>query len=451
MYVYRAAALLAALLTLPRLMAQETPAPPIAEPSPPPAPPVSPAQGEKRLETIIDNGFDVSFMDLNIFIRLGIAVAIIIMQGLIIKFSGYLFEKLKAKATLYGNKYLKPLTVKKYRILETRQILNMAYFLIRILKYVVIAFQLYLALPLIFGLFNPTKNLASTLLGYILDPLQNTGIALIKYIPNLITIIIIVVMARYAIRSIRFFSDQIERGKLVIPGFYPDWARPTFNILRFLLYAFTVIVIYPYLPGSDSAVFQGVSVFVGIIFSLGSSSAIGNLVAGVVITYMRPFKIGDRIKINDIIGYVVEKSATVTRIRTTKNEYVTFPNQTILTSSIINFNYSSGEKEDGLIIYAEVTMGYAIPWRKVHEILIAAASKTTYIRESPSPFVLQTALDDFYCRYQINAYTKEIDKILSIYSELYQNIQDEFAAANIGLTAPHYYAVSLPPQVSGNP
>jgi small-conductance mechanosensitive channel len=438
---------LAALLALPRLGAQENSETPVSEPLPPapPDPLEAPVREEKHLETILEKGFDLDFMDFNIFVRIGIAVAIVIMQGLIIRFSGHLFEKLKGKVTQYGNKCLKPLTIKKYRILETRQILNMAYFLIRILRYVVIAFQIYLALPLIFGLFEPTKNLASTLLGYILDPLQNTAVSLVKYIPNLITIIVIVVMARYAIRSIRFFSDQIERGKLVIPGFYPDWARPTFNILRFLLYAFTVIVIYPYLPGSDSAVFQGVSVFVGIIFSLGSSSAIGNLVAGVVITYMRPFKIGDRIKINDIIGYVVEKSATVTRLRTTKNEYVTFPNQTILTSSIINFNYSSGEKEDGLIIYAEVTMGYAIPWRTVHEILIAAAKKTTYILESPKPFVLQTALDDFYCRYEINAYTKEIGKILAIYSDLYQNIQDEFAAANIGLTAPHYYEVSLPP------
>ncbi|MDR2484065.1 MAG: mechanosensitive ion channel family protein [Treponema sp.] len=401
----------------------------------------------EKIETkLMNNWLNLNLLNVNIFIRLGIAGGIVIIQVLLICLAGFLFQKLQDKITLYGKKYLKALTIKNYRLLETQQILNAFYFILRILKYLVIAFQLYLTLPLIFSLFKPTVNLATTLFGYILNPLMDTGLAIINYIPNLITIVVIVLIAQYAIRSLKFFTEQIERKKLVVTGFYSDWARPTFNILRVFLYAFMVIVVYPYLPGSDSAVFQGVSVFVGIIFSLGSSSAIGNLVAGVVITYMRPFKIGDRIKINNIIGYVVEKSAIVTRLRTTKNEYVTFPNQTVLTSSIINYNFSSGEKEDGLILYADVTVGYGIPWRQVHELLTAAALKTAHVREIPKPFVLQTALDDYYCRYQINAYTKEIGKILAIYSELYQNIQDEFTAANIDLTSPHYEIHLPPPQ-----
>jgi small-conductance mechanosensitive channel len=220
--------------------------------------------------------------------------------------------------------------------------------------------------------------------------------------------------------------------------------------MRVLIYAFTIIVIYPYLPGSDSAVFQGVSVFVGIVLSLSSSSAIGNLIAGLVITYMRPFQIGDRIRIGDVVGFVVEKSAIVTRIRTVKNEYVTFPNRTVLNSSIINYNYSSREKEDGLILSIDITMGYTVPWRKVHELLISAASNTPYTQKKPQPFVLQTALDDFYCRYQINVYTKEIGKILAIYSNLYQNIQDVFTEAGIDLNCPHY-EISMHPDALPKP
>jgi small-conductance mechanosensitive channel len=383
-------------------------------------------------------------MHMNLFMRLGIAAAIIIVQALLIRLVWYLFKKLQNKLALYGQTHFKPLTIKQYRLLDTSQILNIAFFLLRIVQFVAIIVQLYLTLPLVFSLFEPTKHLASTLFGYILNPLRSTFWTIISYVPNLITIIIIIVIARYTLRGIQFFTIQIEKGKLVIPGFYPDWAEPTFNILRVLLYAFTIIVIYPNLPNSDSAVFQGVSVFVGIIFSLGSSSIIGNLVAGIVITYMRPFTIGDRIKLNDVTGFVVEKSATVTRLRTHKNEFVTFPNMMLLTSSITNYNFSASEKEDGLILHADVTMGYAVPWPKVHEILLTAAAKTEYVLKKPKPFVLQTALNDYYANYEINIYVKAVDKVPRIYSHLYENLQDGFRAAHIDMTAPRYY-IRLPP------
>jgi small-conductance mechanosensitive channel len=289
-----------------------------------------------------------------------------------------------------------------------------------------------------------TKDLASTLFGYILTPLKNIFFGTIGYIPNLITIIVILFVTRYVIRGLKFFSVQIQKGKLVIPGFYVDWAEPTFNILRVLIYAFTVAIIYPYLPGSDSRIFQGVSVFVGIIFSLGSSSAIGNLVAGLVITYMRPFKIGDRIQIQTNIGFVVEKTLMVVRIKTHKNEYITFPNMMILSSSIINFNTSSDEDEEGLVLHADITFGYSTPWQTVHKVLIGAALATTHVQKTPKPFVLQTALDDFYACYQINLYTKKVDKVPAIYSELYENIQNGFREEGLDMTAAHF-RINLPP------
>jgi small-conductance mechanosensitive channel len=209
-----------------------------------------------------------------------------------------------------------------------------------------------------------------------------------------------------------------------------------------------VAIVYPYLPGAESNAFQGVSVFVGIIISLGSSTAIGNMVAGMVITYMRPFKIGDRKQLNDTVGFVVEKSAIVTRIVTHKNEYVTFPNLMVLSSKIVNYHTSSTENEEGLILHADVTMGYAVPWPQVHEILLAAARKTALTEENPGPYVLQTALDDFYARYQINVYTKAVEKVPVIYSELYQNLHDGFKEAGISLTAPAYQ-IRLPPEAGG--
>jgi small-conductance mechanosensitive channel len=380
----------------------------------------------------------------NLLIRLGIAAAIVVAQVLLIRLIWHLFKKLQTKLNEYGQNHFKPLVIKEYRILETAQMMNLAAFLLRLSQYVAIIIQLYLTLPLVFSLFEPTKHLASTLFGYILNPLQTTALSIIDYIPNLITIVIIIVISRYALRTIKFFTTQIESGKLVIPGFYADWATPSFNILRVLLYAFTIIVIYPNLPHSESPVFQGVSMFVGLVFSLGSSSIIGNLVAGIVITYMRPFTIGDRIKLNDVTGFVVEKSATVTRLRTHKNEFVTFPNMMLLTSSITNYNFSTVEKEDGLILHADVTMGYAIPWQQVHEILLTAAANTPNVLKKPKPYVLQTALWDYYAHYEINVFVKAVDKVPRIYSDLYENLQNGFKAANIDLTAPSYQ-VFIPP------
>ncbi|MDR2435054.1 MAG: mechanosensitive ion channel, partial [Treponema sp.] len=327
--------------------------------------------------------------------KIGISLAIITGQALLIWLIwAILFKKISIKVLVWGKRRIKPLTIKKLKLLSTQQILNVIQFFLKILKYIITIFQLFITLPMIFSLFPATQRLASTLFDYILNPLKKIFFGAISYVPNLITVVIILWVTRYILRALKFFTNQIERERLVINGFYADWARPTFNILRVLVYAFTIVMIYPYLPGSGSPIFQGVSVFIGVIFSLGSSSAIGNLIAGLVITYMRSFKIGDRIQIQNNVGFVVEKTLMVVRIKTHKNEYVTYPNTMILSSGIINYNTSSDEDEEGLIIYADVTMNYAVPWTQVHQILIDAALKTTSILETPKPFVLQTALDD---------------------------------------------------------
>ena len=369
-------------------------------------------------------------------VRLGITAGIIAGQALLIWLVWFLFKKLITKIKAGAGKKIKPLVIRNFKILSSMQIIEVILFSLRILKYLLTAFQLFITVPIVFSLFPATEELASTIFGYVLSPLKSILLSMVRFIPNIITIIIILLVAKYAVRGLKFLATQIDKGKMKIPGFYADWAWPTFNILRVLLYAFTVAVIYPYLPGSESRVFQGVSVFVGIIFSLGSSSAIGNLIAGLVITYMRTFKIGDRIKIKDFTGFVVEKSPFVIRLRNIKNENITFPNLTVLNSEIINYN-TSGE-EEGLILHVDITMGYDVPWRELYDALIRAAVKTPHIEESPKPFVQQTGFDDFCAKYELNVYTKEIERVVLIYSLLYQNIQDEFKNAGIDLFVPHY-------------
>jgi small-conductance mechanosensitive channel len=272
----------------------------------------------------------------------------------------------------------------------------------------------------------------------VISPAKAVVQGVVGYLPNLFTVIVIYFFTRYAIKGVKYLANEVEAGNLPITGFYSDWARPTYNIIKFLLYAFMLIVVFPYLPGSGSPAFQGVSVFLGILFSLGSSSAIGNMVAGLVITYMRPFKIGDRVKIGEITGDVIEKTMLVTRIRTIKNEEITVPNASVLSSHTIN--YTAGAEKTGIIIHSTVTIGYDVPWKNTHRALIDAALRTDLILNEPHPFVLQTSLEDFYVAYQINAYTRHPSSQAKIYSDLHQNIQDSFKEAGIEIMSPHYRA-----------
>ena len=379
---------------------------------------------------------------LDFIARLGITLAIIVGQTLLIWLIWAKFFRFFSNAVAKSCKgKIKPFRIHKLKLLSSEQVINIIRLGLNVLKYLVTALLLYITLPIVFSMFSATRHIAVRLVGYVLNPLHDIFLNAIEYTPNLITIAIIVTVVRYVLRGLKFFAVQIENGKLVLPNFYADWARPTYKILQVLLWAFTLAIAYPYLPGSDSRVFQGVSVFVGIIFSLGSSSAIGNLVAGLVITYMRPFKIGDRIQINDTIGFVVEKHMMVIRIRTHKNEYVTFPNTLILNSSVINYNTSSIESAEGLILHTEVSFAYTVPWQTIHDVLINAALATDHVQKKPMPFVLQTGFDDFYARYQINCYTKEIDKVPRIYTQLNENIQSAFREAGIDMTSAHQYQI----------
>ncbi len=377
---------------------------------------------------------------LNISLRI---LAILLILGgiyVVIRLVNRLFKNINEKIKNLKDSALKGIQFRGYQFLDSERELQVILFLTNIVRLLVIALALYIALPLLFSVFPWTRGIAETLISWITTPLKSVFGGLINYLPNLFSIIVIATVTHYVVKFLKFIAGEIESGVLTLPGFYPDWAKPTLNIVKFLVYAFSFIIIFKYLPGSDSPIFQGVSVFVGVLFSLGSSSAIANAVAGLVITYMRPFKVGDRIKIGDITGDVMEKSLLVTRIRTIKNENITIPNSTILAGSTIN--YTSSANESGLILHSGVTIGYDVPWKQVHELLIKAATATNGIMQDDNhkPFVLQTSLDDFYVAYQINAFTDQSHRMAVIYSELHQNIQDKFNEGGVEILSPHYRA-----------
>jgi small-conductance mechanosensitive channel len=377
----------------------------------------------------------------SILLQAGLTILELLIIYLLIRYINKLFVFTRRWLINARGKILKGIKFRGYEFLDTERELKVALFLNNILRWLVIVFVLYLALPILFSIFPWTRGWAEKLFGYVLDPLTHVLSSIFNYIPNLFTIGVIYLVTKYVVQFIEFMAGEIEKGSLVISGFYPDWAKPTFGIVKVLMYAFMFIVIFPYLPGSDSPVFQGVSVFLGVLFSLGSSTAISNMVAGLVITYMRPFKIGDRIKIGEVTGLVLEKSTLVTRIRTIKNEDITIPNATILSGHTVN--YTTSAKELGLILHTTVTIGYDVPWPKVHDLLIRSAQDAQGILndEQKKPFVLQTSLDDFYVAYQLNAYTDQPEIMALIYSNLHQQIQDKFAEAGVEIMSPHFGAI----------
>lgn len=360
-------------------------------------------------------------------------------QYFLFRLTKWLYRKVRVRIIKLKDTKLKPVQIQNYELLDTGKQVQVILFLANIARWIVMGLQLLISIPLLFSIFPHTKSFAFKILSYAWNPIKAIGLDVVHYIPNLFTITIICVAVHYLIKLIRYLATEVQAERLKLGSFYADWAMPTYHIVRFLLYAFMIAMIYPYLPGAKSGVFQGISVFVGLIVSLGSSTVIGNIIAGMVITYMRSFKVGDRIKLNDTTGNVIEKTPLVIRVRTPKNEIVTIPNSFMMSSQTVN--YSNSARVYGLIIHSEVTIGYDAPWRKVHELLIDAALNTPGVQEAPPPFVLQTSLSDFYPVYQVNAYINDVDKTALIYSNLHQNIQDRFNDAGIEILSPHYNSI----------
>jgi small-conductance mechanosensitive channel len=294
--------------------------------------------------------------------------------------------------------------------------------------------EAYLTVTLRF--FSSTREISLTVTKWVFSQVELLAKSAVDYLPNLLVVAVIAVVTNYVVRLIRLIFHQVRKGDLKIRGFYPDWAEPTDKLVRMLVLVLALIVAFPYLPGAKSPAFQGITIFVGVLLSLGSSSAVANAIAGVILTYMRSFLVGDWVQIGDTMGEVVERTLLVTRVITPKAEVITIPNSTVMNGAVKN--YSTEAKKTGVIFYTKVTIGYDAPWRTVHQLLISAALATEHVLQQPAPFVLQRGLDDFYVTYELNAYTDTPPKVLNIYSELHQNIQDRFNEAGIEICSPHF-------------
>lgn len=307
------------------------------------------------------------------------------------------------------------------------------------LRWVLILGLLQVYLTVTLGFYSSTHEISLTATRWVFSQLASLAKSGLDYLPNLAIIAVIVLVTSYLIRLIRQIFSHISKGNLKITGFYPDWAEPTDKLIRALILVLALIVAFPYLPGAKSPAFRGISIFVGVLLSLGSSSAVANAIAGVILTYMRSFLAGDWVQIGDNMGEVVERTLLVTRILTPKAEVITIPNSTVMSGAVKN--YSTEANKSGVIFYTSVSISFEVPWRTVHQLLISAASATGHVLRHPAPFVLQRSLDDFYVTYELNAYTNIPRKVLNIYSDLHQNIQEKFNEAGVEICSPHFSAL----------
>jgi len=297
---------------------------------------------------------------------------------------------------------------------------------------------LYLWLEFVLGQFPWTRWISDDLLTFVTDPLVRIGTSIVDYLPSLLFLIVLGLITRYGLRLIKLYFAAVERGRASLPNFDTAWSLPTYKLIRILVIGIALVMAYPYLPGSGSEALRGISVFAGLLLSLGASAAVGNVIAGYFNIFGRVIRVGDVIQVGDVTGAVTQIRLLTTRVRTIKNEEVTIPNSMIVSSHLVN--YSALAETQGLILHTEVGIGYEVPWRQVHAMLEEAARRTPSVSTEPAPFILQRLLGDFAVVYQLNVYTSTAQGMAGTYSLLHQHILDVFNEHGVQIMTPAYRA-----------
>ncbi len=370
----------------------------------------------------------------SILVGFGLALLAIVLLYLLLKIMSVAFRR--ARGWLL--ELHRGIRLGSYDIIRVEWWRGFLLLLLRLTRWVLTVIFVAVALEFILSQFPWTRGFALDVLALVVNPLNTLWWGFVAGLPNLMFLAVLIAITYFVLRGLRVVFRELAAGRLEFPGFYADWAMPTYKLVRVLVIAFSLVVAFPYIPGSSSPAFQGISIFFGVLFSLGSSSAIANIVAGVILIYMRSFSVGDVVKIGETTGRVMKTNLLVTRLRTPKNVEITMPNSLILSTHVMNF--SSQAKEHRLILPTTVTIGYDAPWRQVHALLRQAAERTSSVLADPAPFVLQKSLDDFYVTYELNVYVDSADGIVRIYSDLHKNIQDAFNEYGVQIMSPNYEA-----------
>jgi small-conductance mechanosensitive channel len=362
-----------------------------------------------------------------------IATVLLIAAILVIR---WLFRRVMAALEARHRERIASLEVHGFPIVTAEQVWAIARGGIRGARLIGILTAAYIYVDIVLGRFPWTRAAGESMTEMVVAPLVVIGSGIVSSIPDLFFLAVLALVARYVIKLGRVFFQALADERVSFQNFDSDWAWPTYRIARTLIIIFAVVAAYPYIPGSDSAAFKGISVFLGVILSLGSSTVIANIMAGYSMTYRRAFREGDRIRVDDTVGDVLKTRLLVTHVRSLKNEEVVIPNSVLLNSEVIN--YTTMARENGVILHTQVGIGYEVPWRQVEEMLRIAADRTGRLEKEPQPFVLQTSLTDFAVVYEINAYCRDAYSMPAIYADLHRNILDVFNEHGVQIMTPNY-------------
>ena len=297
---------------------------------------------------------------------------------------------------------------------------------------------LYLWLDFSFMQFPYTRPWGENLRDYMMAGISEIALTIVDFIPGLIIVVIIFFITRFIVRLVRLFFDAVEDGQVQVPILYAETAQPTRKIVTIVLWLFAVVMMYPYLPGSDSNAFKGVSVFVGLLLSIGSAGTVGQAVSGLMLMYTRALRVGDYVRIGETEGTVVTLGWFATRIRTPWSEIVSLPNAYIVGTT--TKNYSHAEESGSALLTTTVTIGYSAPWRQVHAMLIEAARRTEGLLKDTPPQVRQKSLSDYYVEYMLCARIAVPETRIAVLDKIHRNIQDVFNEHGVQIMSPHYMA-----------
>jgi small-conductance mechanosensitive channel len=357
----------------------------------------------------------------------------------------WVFRKLEARYLRSYEERIRSLQIQSFEILRAQRIRAVARAIVTILRATTIAVLAYLWLQFVLSSFPLTRPLAGRLLTLVTDPLARLGSGLLAQLPDLAFLLVLFLITRWALGLMRLFADAVGKGHVALPSFDPEWALPTYRIVRIVVVGFALVVAYPYIPGARSAAFQGISIFVGVMFSIGSSAFIANIIAGYSMIYRRAFRVGDRIQAGEVFGDVTEIRLQVTHVRSVKNEEIVVPNSTLLNAHVVN--YSALARSRGLILHTTVGIGYETPWRQVEAMLLMAAERTPGLSREKAPFVLQKSLGDFCVVYEINVYCDKPAEMAALYTGLHRNILDVFNEYGVQIMTPAYEGDPAEPKV----
>jgi len=331
------------------------------------------------------------------------------------------------------------LRLQQAELLEPEKAARIGKLALRIARFALILFLFYLYIPLALSSFPATQPFAHRVMPFVLGPLAAIGIAIVRYLPSLITVLLIVVLVRWTLKLFKIFMSAVGEGQIVLGSFKPTWAAQTYRLGHILAVIFAIIVMYPFLPGSDSAVFKGVSLFLGAVLTFGGGASVSSLVSGVILTYNNTFEIGDRVRMGEVVGDVLELGLFFTLLQTLDNERVSVPNAVALKGEVVNISEASDL--GGLKLRITVRIGYDTDWQQVEDLLNAAARRTSNVRSEPEPTVLQSSLDEYAVAYTVVVALEDPTKARDTRSHLFQNIQDAFNEAGVEIMTPAVRAV----------